>query len=382
MTEPTRPNLDPSDSMLMSLARVAMTTASQAGEANWPSLDLNDPDQRAFGDYELLEEMGRGGMGVVYRARQRSLERDVAIKFIATGIADTINVARFLGEARAAARLMHPNIVSVHEVGSIDGVHYFSMPLVRGQSLATLLDERRLTETEAVTLLLKLCDAIDYAHRLGLLHLDLKPANVLIDERGEPLVADFGLARHMDERNGIDAQEVSGTPSFMAPEQVLIKQFRLTPATDLYALGAILYRALTGVSPHGTGAPDELTQRAIAGRVKPLRELNPAVSADLGAVCMKCLELVPRDRYVRVADLADDLRRIRDGHPVSVRTPGAWERLRRWYQRDRRYARAIIAVAIAVSAGTAFSASGWLLAEHRRDIAETQRELADQERRS
>jgi serine/threonine protein kinase len=244
---------NPSDSILMTLARAAMKPDATPSDATWPRLDLNDPRQREFGDYELLEEIGRGGMGVVYRARQRSLDRDVAIKFIATGIADTLNVTRFLSEARAAARMLHPNIVPVHEVGSIDGVHYFSMPLIRGRTLASLLDTGRLSADAVITLMLKLCDAIGYAHRLGLLHLDLKPGNVLLDERDEPLVADFGLARHMDDRGGVDAQEVSGTPSFMAPEQILIKQYRLTPATDIYALGAILYRCLGGVSPGACG---------------------------------------------------------------------------------------------------------------------------------
>ena len=223
--DPTRVTANPSDSILMTLARAAMAPGAGPSEVTWPALDLNDPRQREFGDYELLEEIGRGGMGVVYRARQRSLDRDVAIKFIAAGLADSFNVARFLGEARAAARLMHPNIVPVHEVGSIDGVHYFSMPLVKGRTLADALESGQWNEAAIVALMLKLCDAIDYAHRLGLLHLDLKPANVLLDERGEPLITDFGLARHMDASHGVDAQEVSGTPSFMAPEQILSKQY-------------------------------------------------------------------------------------------------------------------------------------------------------------
>jgi serine/threonine protein kinase len=304
--EAARVTANPADSMLLSLARV-MAGSGVKDHGGWPTLDLTDPRQREFGDYELLEELGRGGMGVVYRARQRSLDRDVAIKFIAEWFADTSRVVRFLAEARVAARLIHPNIVPVHEVGSVEGMHYFSMPLIEGRSLAKLLEQSTLAAPAATALLLKLCEAMDYAHRLGLLHLDLKPANILIDARDEPLIADFGLARRMDERGGADAQEVSGTPQFMAPEQILIKQYRLTPATDIYALGAILYQCLTGTSPHGEGDADEIIRRAAAGRVRRPREVNPAVPRDLDAICMKCLELQPRDRYATAAHLAEDL---------------------------------------------------------------------------
>jgi serine/threonine protein kinase len=328
-TPVTRVAASPSESVLVTLARAAMAT--RTGEpAVWPTLDLSETGQRTFGDYELLEEIGRGGMGVVYRAHQCSLDREVAIKFIAAGIDDSLHVTRFLAEARSAARLVHPNIVPVYEVGSIDGLHYLSMPLMRGLSLADRLDKGPLTPEEALSLLLKLCDAIHYAHRLGLLHLDLKPANILIDEHQQPLVADFGLARHMDGQGGVDAQEVSGTPQYMAPEQILIKQYRLTHATDLYALGALLYRVLTGVSPHGEGQSDDVIRRAVAGRIRPPRDLMASLGRDLDAVCMKCLELQPSDRYASVAALADDLRRVRDGLPVSVRSLGLLESFRRW----------------------------------------------------
>ena len=366
-------NADPSDSILMSLARAAIADNS-AADLSWPALDLEDPQQREFGDYELLEEIGRGGMGVVYRARQCSLDRDVAIKFIAAGFADSINVARFLGEARAAARLMHPNIVPVHEVGSIDSVHYFSMPLIKGRSLALLLDEQRMPVAAVIVLMLKLCEAIDYAHRLGLLHLDLKPANVLLDSRDEPLIADFGLARHMDGNGGVDAQEVSGTPSFMAPEQILIKQYRLTPATDIYALGALLYRCLTGVSPHGVGSPDELIRSAAAGRIRAPRELDPTISRDLAAICMKCLELQPKDRYASAAELADELRRVRDGLPVKVRPIGAFERMRRWFQREPKFAMAVTATAFTLLIGAATTTWQWQEASAQRDVAKAERD--------
>ncbi|MGJ8671255.1 MAG: serine/threonine-protein kinase, partial [Oceanococcus sp.] len=229
-SDQTKPTSGPQNSTLFALARHAFETVGPGDTPEWPRLDFNDPAQRAFGDYELLEEIGRGGMGIVYRARQRSLDREVAIKFIADHLADTASIARFFSEARAAARLNHPNIVPVYEVSQVETVHYFSMPLLSGETLASTLDKGALPPDAVISLMLKLCDAIHYAHRLGLLHLDLKPANILIDDRGEPMIADFGLARRMDAQGGVDAQEVSGTPNFMAPEQILIKQYRMTAA--------------------------------------------------------------------------------------------------------------------------------------------------------
>ena len=373
--EPTRIAANPADSMLLSLARVLAGSGAK-DHGSWPTLDLTDPRQREFGDYELLEELGRGGMGVVYRARQRSLDREVAIKFIADWFADATRVTRFLAEARVAARLIHPNIVPVHEVGSVEGMHYFSMPLIEGRSLATLLEQGTLPAPAATALLLKLCEAMHYAHRLGLLHLDLKPANVLIDARNEPLIADFGLARRMDERGGADAQEVSGTPQFMAPEQILIKQYRLTPATDIYALGAILYQCLTGTSPHGEGEADEIIRRAAAGRVRRPRELNPAVPRDLDAICMKCLELQPRDRYPTAAPLADDLRRARDGLTVSVRHIGFAERAQRWFRREPKFAAATAFALLTLASGAAATTSQWQAAAAQRDVVVSERDRA------
>ena len=258
---------NPADSVLLSLARVLVGSVGATGPTAWPQLDLEDPHQREFGDYELLQEIGRGGMGIVYRARQRSLERDVAIKFIAEWFADTTGVARFLAEARAAARLMHPNIVPVHEVGSVDGLHYFSMPLIAGlvagqsnspQHTSLAHACRRRIVVEALRGDGLRAPAWSAAPRSQASERNARRAG------NEPLITDFGLARHMDERGGVDAQEVSGTPSFMAPEQILIKQYRLTPSTDIYALGAILYRCLTVISTHGEGGPDETVRRAAA----------------------------------------------------------------------------------------------------------------------
>ncbi len=346
-------------SYLYSLARMAMASSVDGKYWEWPTLDFSNPAQRQFGDFELLAEIGRGGMGVVYRARQCSLDREVALKFIATGMADTLRVTRFLGEARAAARLVHPNIVPVFEVGSIGEIHYYSMPLIEGESLEALLQRQSPASDELVALMLKVCEAVDYAHRLGLLHLDLKPANILIDARGEPLVADFGLARHMDASGGVDAQEVSGTPAFMAPEQILIQQYRLTAATDIYALGALLYRCIAGVSPHGQGAAADLIRRALAGQIRRLGELAPTADRDLAAICEKCLALDQNDRYASVRALSADLRRVEAGLPVSVRSLGWLERARRWLRREPRLALAQAIAFLAISVGALTTAMLW-----------------------
>ena len=215
---------------LLEIARVGLSEHAAPEIMLWDDLDLDNPDDRRFGDYELLERIGRGGMGIVFRARQLSLGREVAVKFIVGNLADNAPaVARFFDEARAAARLHHPTIVPVFEVGSVDGMHFFSMPLLRGQTLAQRNATAPMTTTESVTLLLKLGSAVEYAHSLGLLHLDLKPANVLFDEHAQPLIGDFGLARHMDADGGVDSQEVSGTPAYMAPEQIHARPTTIDP---------------------------------------------------------------------------------------------------------------------------------------------------------
>lgn len=316
-------------------------------------IDLGNPDHCRFGAYTLVERIGAGGIGLVYRAHQPSLERDVAIKILNVHADDAEALARFRFEARSAAALNHPNIVQILEVGEIEGTAFIAMQLVRGESLAARIVRERMGFAEAVATMLKLCDAVGYAHRLNLLHLDLKPANVLIDERGEPLVADFGLARHMDERGQVQAQEVSGTPAYMAPEQVLVKELRLGVATDVYSLGAILYELLCGQPPHGRGAAKDVTERALRGDIPAPRSLRPAIPKDLEAIALQCLRLKADERYPSVAALADDLRRYAAGLPVSTRRPGAVERLQRWYAREPKFATAL-AAALALAIGGSF----------------------------
>ncbi|MCC6440769.1 MAG: serine/threonine protein kinase, partial [Rhodanobacteraceae bacterium] len=214
-------------------------------------LDLNDPQQRQLGDYELLELIGQGGMGVVYRARQISLDREVAVKLLAAGPwASREFISRFQREAQNAARMQHPNIVTVYEVGTAEDLHFFSMRLVHGRSLAGALHVDGPWGARAAAALMRtIAEAVEYAHRLNVLHLDLKPANVLLDEAGVAHVADFGLARRLDDVLAMEATEVSGTPSYMAPEQGEPGAQPLTPATDIWGLGAILYELVTGQPP-------------------------------------------------------------------------------------------------------------------------------------
>lgn len=334
-------------------------------------LDLDDPLQREFGDYELLEKLGQGGMGVVYRARQRSLDREVAVKLLAAGPwASRDFIERFRREAQSAARMQHPNIVSIFEVGAHDELNYFSMALVRGESLAALLArEGPQPPRRAAALLRTVAEAVDYAHRLGVLHLDLKPGNVLLDERGEPQVADFGLARRLDDTLGADSDEVSGTPSYMAPEQATAKARRLTPATDVYGLGAILYEMLTGRPPFLAATPQETLKRVATVAPDRPRAWRSDVPADLEAICLKCLEKDAGNRYRSAAALVADLGAFLDGRPVSVRPLSAPQRLLRAARREPRMAAALGAFVLALVVGLSATAVQWRRADANADAA-------------
>jgi ABC-type amino acid transport substrate-binding protein/tRNA A-37 threonylcarbamoyl transferase component Bud32 len=273
------------------------------------------PRGRLVGDYELLEKVGRGGMGVVYKARQVSLNRVVALKMIRAGqLASPEEVRRFRREAESIARLDHPNIVPIYEIGEEDEQHYFSMKLVPGGSLAQHLV--RFADPEAAArLIATVARAVQHAHEKGIVHRDLKPANVLLDVRGEPHVGDFGLAKQLDASATIDSI-ILGTPSYMAPEQAAGKSREVGPAADVYALGAILYELLTGQPPFAAETPLDTILRVLHKEPVSVAELRPEVPRNLVGIVMRCLEKEPARRYASAAALADDLTRFANGQPL------------------------------------------------------------------
>ncbi|MCS6850183.1 MAG: serine/threonine protein kinase [Gemmataceae bacterium] len=289
------------------------------------------PRNTVFAGYELLEELGRGGMGVVYKARQLSLNRTVALKMVLTGrFVSEEEVQRFKAEAAAAARLRHPNIVTVHEVGEVDGQYFYTMELIEGPSLAQRVAAGPLPGRQAAHYLLHIARAIHHAHQRGVLHRDLKPSNILLDADDQPHVADFGLAKHL---GGDAAQTRSGallgTPSYMAPEQASGRVRSLGPACDVYGLGAVLYELITGQPPFLADTPLETVRLVLDREPAPPKLLNPDIDDDLETICLKCLEKEPGDRYPSAAELAADLERYLRGDAIRAGSLNLFERLAR-----------------------------------------------------
>jgi WD40 repeat protein len=289
---------------------------------------------RFFGDYELLREIARGGMGVVYEARQLSLNRTVALKMIQAGHMLSVEARlRFRVEVEAVAQLNHPNIVSLHESGEHDGIHYFTMRLVDGGNLSEKLRKGGSLRAD-VALLIKVCRTVHYAHQRGILHRDLKPSNILLDSQGEPHVADFGLAKSLDQDSGFTySSSILGSPNYMAPEQAVSHSGPVSTSADVYGLGAILYQILTGHPPfEGKTALETIRLVVDMPPVSP-RKLNPLVDADLATICLRCLEKKPSDRYENAEELARELERWLQGLPILARPVGVIGTLWRWSRR-------------------------------------------------
>lgn len=290
-----------------------------------------------FGAYELLVEIARGGMGVVYQARHVQLGRLVALKTILAGqLASHEQVQRFHTEARAAATLEHPSIVPVYDIGETDGQHFFAMKFIPGQSLKTRLSVGPLEPRDAAELMAQIADAVGYAHDHGIVHRDLKPANVLLDLDGHPHVSDFGLAKNVDADSQLTGSgEILGTPSYMPPEQAQGRLDLVGASADIYSLGATLYCMLTGRPPFQAATLVETLKQVLEHDPVSPRQLNPAISEDLELICLKCLEKKPEDRYHTAAQLGADLRRFLDGQPISVRSLSVLGRFARTLQRNR-----------------------------------------------
>jgi serine/threonine-protein kinase len=327
---------------------------------------------RRLGDFELMKPLGRGAMGVVYEARQVSLNRRVVLKLIRAGVfATETEVQRFRNEAEAVAQLDHPRIVPIHEVGMDDECHYFSMKLIPGGSLANRLDEYRDNPRAAVQVTIEITRAIQHAHQRGILHRDLKPGNILLDEHGQPQVTDFGLAKRFGTDSSLtESGAILGTPSFMAPEQAAGRKALLTTLTDVYGLGAVLYALLTGHAPFVAETVIETIEQVRQRPPVPPSRLNPLVGRDLETICLKCLEKEPIRRYSSAEDLADDLRRWLEGQPIAARPVSASVRAWMWCRRNPIVAGLLAALALFAAGATwQWQRAQWLLGRAQYDAS-------------
>jgi serine/threonine protein kinase/tetratricopeptide (TPR) repeat protein len=307
---------------------------------------------REFGDYELLEEIGRGGQGVVFRAWQKSLNRTVAVKIIEIGqLTTSAHLKRLRREAEAAAKLNHPGIVPIYEVGERDGTYYFSMRFVEGDCLDEVVNRGSISVRQAAELIAKVARTVHYAHEHGILHRDIKPGNILLDANGEPHLSDFGLARLVEHGSTLTGTlEVMGTPCYMAPEQAVGNNAALCRGTDVYGLGAVLYELLTGNPPFSGATTYETIRLLLDSDPREPRLLNRKINRDLSAVCLKCLEKNPPYRYSSALELAEDLERWLWHEPIHAKRSGFFKHARKWVQRNPMIA-TLITLSVLLAAG-------------------------------
>ena len=313
------------------------------------------PIDMEFGDYELLEEIGRGGQGVVYRARQKSLNRTVALKVIGLGRwSSKPHLRRFRHEAEAAASLEHPQIVPIHEIGERDGSCYFSMKFIEGGRLDEVVKREPMSARRAAELLAKIARTVQFAHEHRIFHRDIKPGNILLDKNGEPHLTDFGLALLIEQESTItNSFEVLGTPSYMSPEQAMGHAKELTPAADVYSLGAVFYHMLTGEPPFAGGTTYETIRMVLESEPRNPRTRNAKIDLDLAIICLKCLEKNPAKRYSTAKELADDLDRWLRHEPIHARRIGVFNRAGKWVRRNPVITTlAAVIVVLAVAVGT------------------------------
>jgi|GEM_PF-1177346 len=297
------------------------------------------PSGNEFGNYEIIEKVAQGGMGIIYKARQKGLDRIVALKVLLGGEAAAEEmIRRFYNEAKSIAKLRHPNIVPIHEVGEFEGKHFFTMDFIHGESLRhTIITKKRLPVPMALTLAQKVADALQYAHEHGVVHRDIKPENILIDETGEPMVTDFGLAKDIElDPNVTRAGVVMGTPAYMSPEQARGEHDKIGPLSDVYSLGAVLYELLTGEPVYRFEGQIGLSLllKTIQKEITPPRKLNPVIPKDVETIVMKALEKEPERRYQSAGELADDIERYIRGEPIIAHPPSLVYKL---YKRVKKY---------------------------------------------
>ncbi len=365
-------------------------TLPPGGSAAHPAEPESFP--RQFGDYELLELIGRGAMGVVYKARQVSLKRLVALKMISAGaLVSPMLVHRFKLEAEAAASLQHPHIVSIYEIGEHDDQPFFSMELIEGQglnhciyaegfrrepSVSAQKEDARQRQMDTARFIAKVAAAVDYAHKHGVLHRDIKPANILLDAQGEPHLTDFGLAKMLQQEGEAVTLTgaILGTPSYMAPEQAAGQTKLVSIAADIYSLGAVLYKMLTGHPPFHADTPFETIQKVVNEEPKHPSSLNGEIDYDLATICLKCLEKNPQERYASAGALGQDLERWMRREPIEARPISHLEKVCRWCHREPVLAAMTAAMVLLLLATTAtVSWFFWRQASEAQDRSERSR---------